>query len=137
MNLKKLLLLVAFAIGAMVVKAQDFVYSPVNPAFGGNPYNYSWLLNSANSQNKIQDPTEEDQFGADPLADFERRLNSQILNELSRRLVNSYFGEDGIEEGVYEMGTYQIDIFTDGSGLNVNIFDSSSGGETTVVVPYF
>jgi len=137
MNLKKLLLLSAFLLGAIVLKAQDFVYTPVNPAFGGNPYNYSWLLSSANSQNRIQDPSEDDQFGSDPLSDFQTKLNNQILNELSRQLVDTYFGEDGIEEGSYEMGTYQIDIFTDGNGLNVNIYDWSSGGETTVVVPYF
>ena len=35
--------------------AQDFVYTPKNPAFGGNPYNYSWLLSSAQAQNDKED----------------------------------------------------------------------------------
>ena len=39
--------------------AQDFVYTPINSSFGGNPYNYNWLLNSATEQNRIEDPNEE------------------------------------------------------------------------------
>ena len=32
--------------------AQDFVYEPKNPAFGGgNTFNYSWLLSAATAQN--------------------------------------------------------------------------------------
>ena len=35
--------------------AQDFVYKPVNPAFGGDTFNYNWLLSSANAQNQYED----------------------------------------------------------------------------------
>ena len=41
--------------------AQDLVYTPKNPAFGGEVFNYQWMLNSANVQNTIV-AIEEDPF---------------------------------------------------------------------------
>ena len=32
-------------------QATELVYTPVNPAFGGNPLNGSWMLNNAQAQN--------------------------------------------------------------------------------------
>ena len=37
------------------MNAQDLVYKPKNPAFGGDTFNYQWLLSSAESQNKLKD----------------------------------------------------------------------------------
>ena len=37
--------------------AQAFVYHPNNPNFGGNTFNYSWMLSSAQAQDKTKDPT--------------------------------------------------------------------------------
>jgi curli production assembly/transport component CsgF len=51
--MKKLLIVVIFLLALFQVasQAQDFVYQPINPAFGGNPYNYNWLLGQAEVQN--------------------------------------------------------------------------------------
>jgi curli production assembly/transport component CsgF len=49
MKLIYLISLVVFGIQSM--GAQDLVYRPRNPAFGGDTFNYQWLLNSAESQN--------------------------------------------------------------------------------------
>ena len=81
--MKKLLIATIFILAffQVAIKAQDFVYQPVNPAFGGNPYNYSWLLSSANSQNDFREET--DPFGFlddDPLSGFQDDLNAQVLN---------------------------------------------------------
>jgi curli production assembly/transport component CsgF len=118
--------------------AQDFVYTPVNSNFGGNTYNYNWLLNSANQQNRIEDPNKEDQFNQDPLDDFESNLNRQILNQLSSRLVNQIFGDSGsLETGSYNLGNYKVDIFEDASGLTLNIQDIKSGNFSNVVIPNY
>lgn len=119
------------------VKAQDFVYEPKNPAFGGSYLNYSWLLNSAQSQNKLEDPTQTNAYGRNALTDFEESLNRQILNQLSRKIVENQFGEDGLQDGQYILGNYQINIGSDESGVNININDTGTGNSTTVVVPYF
>lgn len=119
------------------VKAQDFVYEPKNPAFGGSYLNYSWLLSSAQSQNKIEDPAQTNAYGRDALTDFEESLNRQILNQLSRKIVENQFGENGLQDGQYILGNYQINIGSDDGGVNININDTSTGNSTTVVVPYF
>jgi len=118
--------------------AQDFVYTPTNSAFGGNPYNYSWLINSATEQNRIEDPNEEDQFRTDPLDDFEDNLKRQILNQLSTRLVNAIFGEDDeLETGSYMLGNYQVDVFEDGNGVTINVTDILTGNYSNVAIPNY
>jgi curli production assembly/transport component CsgF len=43
-------------------------------------------------------------------------------------LVDKIFGETGdLETGSFELGDFQVDIFEDGSGLNVNIQDITNG----------
>ena len=119
--------------------AQDFVYTPKNPAFGGSFYNYNWLLSSAETQNDITEKTTDPFSGyqTDPLKDFTESLNRQILSQLSRQIVTNQFGEDALSTGTYILGNYQIDIGDQGSGLNITITDASTGTQTTVEVPYF
>lgn len=117
--------------------AQDFVYEPKNSAFGGNYLNYSWMLNSANAQNTFEDPSQTSGFQRDPLQDFQENLNRQILNQLSRRIIQSQFGEEGLQDGNYTLGSYEIEIGSDGGGVNIRIYDSSTGNSTSVIVPYF
>lgn len=132
-----LLLLLIFAAAGSELKAQDFAYQPKNPAFGGSYLNYSWMLSSAQAQNKIEDPTQARGMGRDPLEDFQNNLNRQILNQLSRRIIDSQFGEEGLEDGQYNLGSYQINIGSDDGGVNVEIYDSSTGNTTSVIIPYF
>lgn len=119
--------------------AQDFVYTPINSKFGGNTYNYNWLLTSAQQQDRIEDPNSQDGFQNDPLDDFEDNLNRQILNQLSSRLVSQMFGDDGgdLETGSYNLGSYKIDIFEDGSGVTLNVQDIRNGNFTNVVIPSY
>lgn len=129
------IILVTCALGA---KAQDFVYTPINPAFGGNPYSYSWLLSSAQSQNKIESKkTSSYSYDKDPLKRFEEDINRQILNKLSYQLVRKQFSEQSLEAGTYEMGSYVIEVTESSKGIDVSILDRSSGGTTVVTVPYF
>lgn len=130
-----ILLLSAFKAGA-----QDFVYQPKNPAFGGNPYNYSWLLSSAQAQDTYKAPaTTTDRYGytRDPAQDFAESLNRQILSRLSREIVTRQFGEDALEEGTYILGDYQIEIGSGTGGINITIVDNKTGAATQVSVPYF
>jgi curli production assembly/transport component CsgF len=119
---------------------QDFVYTPKNPAFGGNPYNYSWLMSSAQAQDTYKAPeTTTDRYGysRDPAQDFAESLNRQILSRLSREIVTRQFGEDALEEGTYILGDYQIDIGSGADGINISIIDNKTGAATQVSVPYF
>jgi len=138
--MKKLLIASVFILALFRTTsiAQDFIYQPVNPAFGGNPYNYSWLLSQASAQNDFKEET--DPFGFlddDPLSGFQDDLNAQVLNEISRQLYFNQFGEDGLAEGFYEFGSYEIDVSTTSEGMQIRIIDIQTGSETTVVIPFY
>ena len=133
-------LIIVFFFVAGKTYAQDFVYTPKNPAFGGNPYNYSWLMSSAQAQNDITESTTDlyrSSYSSDPLDNFTESLNRQILSQLSRQIVSKQFGEDALQAGTYTLGDYQIEVGDQSSGLNITITDAATGTQTTVEVPYF
>ncbi|MHA2278928.1 MAG: curli assembly protein CsgF, partial [Candidatus Kariarchaeaceae archaeon] len=72
----------------------------------------------------------------DPLADFQDALNRSVLNQLSRSLTESLFGERGLEEGRFELGDFVIDVTQTLDGVNIVIFDLISGNETTIFIPF-
>ncbi|MFN4145639.1 MAG: curli production assembly/transport component CsgF [Runella sp.] len=122
-----------------VSHSQGFVYRPVNPNFGGNTFNYAWLLSSAQAQDTFKDPNAPaPSMGrvVDPVADFATSLTRQTLSQLSRQLSQNQFGENGLEPGTYQFGDLSINITPGAEGLVVRITDGR-GGETIVTVPYF
>jgi curli production assembly/transport component CsgF len=136
--LVKLFVIVLF-FAAEETYAQDFVYTPKNPAFGGNPYNYSWLLSSAQAQNNFKEAQDNsyNRYNSDPLQSFTENLNRQILSQLSRHIVSRQFGEDALSEGTYTLGDYQIEIGDQSQGININIVDINTGSQTSISIPHF
>ncbi len=128
-----------FCLSATFCSGQDLVYKPTNPAFGGETFNYQWLLNSAQAQNLIEAP-EDDAFsfntGSD-LDNFAETLNRSILNQISRQVTTSQFGESGLEEGSYTIGNFQIDVDNTVEGLSITILDTALGEQTQVIIPFF
>ena len=120
-------------------KAQDFVFTFVNPAFGGNPYNYSWLLQSADKQNKYDDKEQkeaDDFFSRDPLENFQEDLNYSILSNLSNKISNDLLGTNqSLSPGNYEIGDYNIRITKKSNGINITIMDQKTGNSTTMLIP--
>lgn len=121
------------------LQAQDLVYQPKNPAFGGETFNYQWLQSSAQAQDKTKDPDAQvnSLLRRSPLQDFQENLNRQILNQLSRQLVAAQFGEEGLAPGSYTVGNFQIDVTEGGSGISISIVDIGTGDRTIVTIPYF
>ena len=58
--------------------ATELVYKPVNPSFGGNSLNGTYLLNKATSQDKNEDPDANEEESA--LEDFASSLQSRVLS---------------------------------------------------------
>src|SRR3546814_16656193 len=71
--------------------AQDIVYTPSNPSFGGNPFNSAHLLGVASAQNKYRDPNAT--TSTDPAQQFLRTLQSRLLSSLAPQLTDLIFGE--------------------------------------------
>ena len=125
------LVAVCFGCSQWHALAGELTYHPINPAFGGNPSNYSWLLQSATTQNEYTK--------TDPLADFETNLKKQVLSTLASRIVSAAFGGygDPLLAGQYQIGAYNITISTAGDGITVDILDKGNGASTSVSVPYY
>ena len=142
--MKKMILLLIMVF-SLDVWAQDFVYQPINPAFGGNPNNYSWLLSSADAQkeNDSQNGTSTSSLLAelnsqqDPMKTFTTNLNNRILNELTNRIVQEQFGEFSLEQGTYKVGNYQIVINEGAKGVDIQVLDVNTGAESTITIPYY
>lgn len=123
-------------VGINDLSAQQLVYQPINPAFGGNPLGGNWLLTSAQLQDNNPDPSlaQQDQ---DPFADFKQNLSRSILSQLSRTLTNQIFGESGqLQEGSYQIGDFNLEVIETLDGIQITIFDLLTGNETVIIVPY-
>ncbi|GAG71921.1 unnamed protein product [marine sediment metagenome] len=114
--------------------ASELVYTPINPSFGGNPFNAQWLMDSAMAQNRF-----EKEYERDLMEDFEDMLTRQIFYRMSRYIIDEAFGEydEELQPGHYEIGNYHIDISTDGVVITVVIRDIVTGDTTTIEVPYY
>ena len=134
-------ILICLLFSSVRLPGQDLVYQPNNPAFGGNYLNYSWLLNSAETQNGFSADRDRDdllsRLERDPLEDFAESMNRQVLSQISRRLFEKQFGEEGLPEGQYEIGNYSIEVSSTLESIQITILDTSTGSTTTVSVPYF
>jgi curli production assembly/transport component CsgF len=130
----RLLAFLAVLAAAPYAQAQQLIYQPLNPAFGGSPLNYSWLLQSAEAQ---KDPVERaSAFNRNPLTDFQNSLQRQILNNLSREIIFDRFGDlDLTQAGRFDLGDFQIDITPGLSEVSIRIFNVLTGEETTVSIP--
>ena len=116
------------------INAQALVYKPVNPAFGGDTFNYQWLLSSAEAQNKQKDKTIATVAQTD-LERFKASLNSQLLSQISSQLYKQQFGTDGIKAGSYTFGSYSVDVYPSSGGLTLNILDTNTGEQTQIIIP--
>lgn len=133
----KLIFTLAACLGVTVaVYGQDFIYTPVNPAFGGNTLNYSWLLNQANSQDSFKDPNLEDDGASSDLDQLTSTLERQLFREFTDSLTDPDTGEP-IEEGLYQFGDFQVEVSPGLTGLIIVITDFVTGAQSTITVPYF
>ena len=123
-------------------RAQAFIYRPNNPNFGGNTFNYSWMLSSAQAQDRNKDPSTLNASRAfstntnSTLTNFAQSIQSQLLNRITSSLIGNQFGEGTLKPGTYTFGDFQVQITNGTDGVILRIVDGK-GGETTVTVPYF
>jgi curli production assembly/transport component CsgF len=129
---------VALVVGATATPAaaQDLTYQPVNPTFGGNPFNSAHLLGLANAQNDQKDPsaTSSNNSQADI---FARQLQSRLLSALSSQIVDAIFGDNPQERGTISFGGQTITFVRGLEEVTLTITNDETGEVTTIVVPTF
>ena len=130
---------VIFAIGllgmAAPAAAQDIVYQPVDPSFGGNPFNSAHLLGIAGAQNDYKDPNAQQSNSQADI--FARQLQSRLLSALSSQIVDAIFGENPQESGTISFGGQTIDFVRSLTEVTLTITDDGTGEVTTIVIPTF
>lgn len=115
--------------------AQDLTYEPVNPSFGGNPFNSAHLLGIANAQNDFKDPNSKDSGSQADI--FARQLQSRLLSALSSQIVDAIFGENPQEHGTIKFGGQTIEFTRGLDEVTLTITDDATGEVTTIVIPTF
>lgn len=128
-------LMVCAVLCASPLAAQDVVYTPISPTFGGNPFNSNHVLGVANANNDTRDPRS---TTSNSQADiFARQLQSRLLSALSSQIVDAIFGENPQESGTISFGGQTIEFFRTLEEVTLIIRDDATGEETRIVVPLF
>lgn len=109
--------------------ADDLVYQPVNPNFGGNPFNGEFLLGQAQLQNQHDD------VRIDPIDDFQSGLQARLLGRVSAEIEDRLFGENPQDSGVIPVGDLEIRFERIGNFVELTIIDLVTGGETVIEIP--
>lgn len=125
----------ALGAAAAPAVAQDMVYQPVDPSFGGNPFNSAHLLGIANAQNDYKDPRAASSGSQADI--FARQLQSRLLSALSSQIVDAIFGENPQESGTISFGGQTIDFVRSLTEVTLTITDDGTGEVTTIVIPTF
>jgi curli production assembly/transport component CsgF len=135
MSVVKASLMAAIALVAAPVAAQDLVYRPISPTFGGNPFNSNHVLGVANANNDYRDPRS---TSSNSQADiFARQLQSRLLSAPSSQIVNAIFGDNPQERGTITFGGQTIEFFRSLEDVTLIIRNDDTGEETRIVVPLF
>ena len=109
------------------------VYTPIDPTFGGNPFNSPHLLGIANAQNKFKDPNS---LSSGSQADiFARQLQSRLLSALSSQIVDAIFGENAQDHGTINFGGQTIEWIRDLESVTLTITNDDTGEVTNIEIP--
>jgi curli production assembly/transport component CsgF len=112
--------------------AQQLVYAPINPMFGGNPGNASQLESDANTQNPFKAKPGNANLTQSQL--FAQQLQSQLLADLANQVSQAIFGPNAQQSGTFSFGGETV-TFNRGLGeITVTITDPT-GSQTTIQLP--
>lgn len=117
--------------GAVISQATELVYTPVNPSFGGNPLNGSWLLNNAQSQNDHDSGlgSRSALSGTSALGRFTTQLESRLLTDLLN------LARDG-ESGSLVTSAFIVDVVDNDGEMTIQITDRISGEVSEIIVGF-
>ena len=111
--------------------ASELVYKPINPNFGGNPFNDGILLGTANAQNKYGPDRDE----VDPTQQFIRSLQSRLFSGLARQIEDSIFGDDPQDSGSFSVGDQTVSFERGLEFTTIEILNGADGSSTVIEVP--
>lgn len=112
-------------------RADELVYTPVNPSFGGNPFNSGHLLGVANAQNDYSAPRQKETQAEQ----FVRLLQSRLLSAVASQVSDSIFGENAQPSGQIVYDNQSVQWETLGDSIRLLITDTTTGAVTEIIIP--
>ena len=125
---------VALSATGLTASAQELVYTPVNPSFGGDSFNSAHLLGIANAQNDYEDPDSKT-AGNSQTDQFIRQLQSRLLSSLAAEVNDAIFGENPQESGTITFGDQTITFVRLLDSVSLTIIDNATGAITEISIP--
>jgi curli production assembly/transport component CsgF len=116
--------------------ASQLVYTPVNPAFGGNPNNYAWLQTDADHLSSADSAMGDTSQSTDMTQQFVQMLETRIYSGLADSVATAIFGSNCAAScsGTVTLGNQSVAYSNDGKSITLQISDVT-GKITTISVP--
>jgi curli production assembly/transport component CsgF len=118
-----------------MASAQDMVYRPLNPSFGGDPFNSGHLLGLADRQNQHQDSGSSPFASRNSTDQFRRQIQSSLLSRVASQISDRILGEDAQDSGRFRIDTTEISFQRLDGVILIDILDNLTGGTTTIEIP--
>jgi len=112
-------------------RSGDLVFKPINPSFGGNPFNDGHLLATATVQNKFTAEREE----RDLSEQFVRSLQSRLYSSLATQVQEAIFGDDPEDSGTFTVGDQVVSFVRGLEVITLEISNLDDGSSTVIEVP--
>ena len=112
--------------------ADEMRYQPINPNFGGSPFNGQYLLNNAQEQRQFQAP---ERPRPTALEEFQDTISRSLMTQISRQISDQILGEEAKESGTFSVGDTTVNFHRDGGQVIIDMMDSVSGGQTQITLP--
>lgn len=117
----------ALAMGLVATQAEagDLSYSPVNPAFGGSPLNSSFLMSTADAQNKPKkrDQKRSEALATDPQLQFTSTLQSRLLSAVSDKISDAIYGDKPANSGTFVVNNTTVSFNRVGGNVQLSLSD--------------
>ncbi|MDQ6986847.1 MAG: curli assembly protein CsgF [Mariprofundaceae bacterium] len=126
-------MMLALVFSAGTAFAEQIVYRPINPSFGGSPSNAPGLLANANAQNNFKDPAAVNALKKlSPLQQFQQNLQQFVLNRIAASVTGSIIGANGtLIPGTINTTDFTIQVVSlGGTALRIITTDKNTGQTT-------
>jgi curli production assembly/transport component CsgF len=127
----KLIAVLPFLLLGDGAQGSEITFKPINPSFGGNPFNDGHLLATANVQNKYTAKREE----RDLSEQFVRSLQSRLFSGLATQVQEAIFGDDPQDNGTFTVGDQQVSFVRGLEVITLEISNLADGSTTVIEVP--
>lgn len=113
--------------------AADLIYRPINPSFGGDPFNSSHLQGLAATQNQFKEDTKRKEQTSSER--FLNMLESRLYSALATQVADAIFGENAQDHGTITFDDQTISFTNDGTQITLVVTDLNTGQVTNIVIP--